>query len=54
LLKFTDTGISDFSPKSKEYFFPLKFQEMLGAGPLTSLDRISARNGTDLSQYATL
>jgi hypothetical protein len=35
-------------------FLPLNCQEMLGAGPLISLDRFSAKNGPDLSQYATL
>jgi hypothetical protein len=54
LLKFADTSISDLSQKSKEFFFPQNFQEMLGAGPLISLDRFFAKNGPDLSQYATL
>jgi hypothetical protein len=54
LLKFTDTGISDISQKSKKFYFPQNCQEMFGAGPVIGLDRFSAKNGPDLSQYATL
>jgi hypothetical protein len=54
LLKFTDTGISNISKKSKEFIFPQNWQEMLGAGPLISLDGFSSKNGPDLSQYDTL
>jgi hypothetical protein len=40
--------------KNRRNFFPQNCQEMLGAGPLIGLDRFSAKNSPDLSQYATL
>jgi hypothetical protein len=40
--------------KNQRNVFPLNCQEMLGAGPLIGLDRFSAKNGPDLSQYSTL
>jgi hypothetical protein len=54
LLKFTDTRIGDFSQKSKNFCFLPNCQEMLGACPQIGLNRLPAKNGPDLSQYATL
>ena len=51
---YADASISHFSQISKEFFFRRNCQEILGAGPLIGLYRFFAKNGPDLSQYATL